>query len=531
LQAISDSEATRGVGKLWAAFVHADRVFLVALLVGSLVRVWEFGTLPPGLNQDEASTGYDAYSLLHYGVDRNGFEYPVVLVSWGSGMYALAAYAAMPFIALFGLSPTAVRLPFLLAGVASIPLFFVLLRDVFDRRTARIGALLLAISPWHIMASRWALDSNLFPFVFLAATVVAVRSVSGREWLLPAACALYGVSLYAYGTAYVVVPLFLALLLGYGLFHEWWRRRLVLTGSAVFALVALPVVLFVLVNKLQWQSITTPFFSIPRLSGVPRFETMGNLNAFSGEFYGNAWENLRQGWRLLRTQDDGLRWNVLPDYGVLYWFSSVLAIVGFVVLARRALNRTPTLTFVLFAWCIAAIALTALVSVNINRANIVMFPFIFLTAVALSILWQWRSVAVALCLLYALSFASFTRTYFSDYREIAAGDFSASFGPAIEYASAQTPGAICVTRNVNMPYIFVLFYAREDPRRFAETVVYENPGAEFQSVSSFGRYTFGLDRCRDTADVVVAGNDEKGSFDAARYRAEDFERFSVLIQQ
>jgi len=533
MQAISASQARRALERLWAALVRVDRVLLVALLIGFLARAWEFGTLPPGLNQDEASTGYDAYSLLHYGIDRNGFEHPVVLVSWGSGMYAFAAYAAMPFIWLFGLSPTTLRLPFLLAGVASIPLLFVLLRDVVvDRRTARIGALLLAISPWHIMASRWALDSNLFPFMFLVATVVAVRSVrGGRWWLLPAACALYGVSLYAYGTAYVVVPLFLALLLGYGLLHDWWPRRHVVIGGATFSLVSLPVALFVLVNKLEWQTITTPLISIPRLSGEPRFETMGNLNPFSGEFYGDGADNLRQGWKLLRTQDDGLLWNVIPGYGVLYWFSSLLAIVGFVVLARRALRRAPTLTFVLFAWGIAAIALTAFVSVNINRANIVMFPFIFSTAIALSLLWRWRWVAATLCLLFALSFVSFTRTYFSDYRARAAGDFFASFGPAIEYASTQTPGRICVTGNVNMPYIFVLFYTREDPRRFAETVVYDNPGAEFQSVSSFGRYTFGLERCRDAAAVIVASKDEKGSFDPARYRAEDFERFSVLTQR
>jgi hypothetical protein len=531
LQAITASAATQAVGSLWAALARADRVLLSALLVGFLVRVWEFGTLPPGLNQDEASTGYDAYSLLHYGMDRNGFEHPVVLVSWGSGMYALAAYAAMPFIWLFGLDPVSVRLPFLLAGVASIPLFFVLLRNVVDRRTARIGVVLLAISPWHIMASRWALDSNLFPFVFLAATVVAVQSVRGPGWRLLATCALYGLSLYAYGTAYVVVPLFLALLLGYGLVHHWWPRRNVVAGSALFGLVALPVALFVLVNKLQWQSITTSFISIPRLPGVPRFESMGNLNVFSGDFYGNASENLRQGWELLRTQDDGLLWNAIPEYGVLYWFSSALAIVGFVILGRRALRRAPTRTFVLFAWCVVAIALTAFVSVNINRANIVVFPFIFSTAIALSTLWQWRSVAVALCLLYAISFASFTRTYFSDYRERSAGDFFASFGSAVEYASTQTQGAICVTGTVNAPYIFVLFYTREDPRRFAETVVYDNPGAEFQSVSSFGRYAFGLDRCRDTAGVIVATRDEKSSFDPSRYRAEDFERYTVLIRQ
>src|SRR6266540_3282982 len=97
---------------------RVDPILLVAVLVGFVLRAWQFGAIPPGLNQDEASTAYDAFSLVHYGVDRHGFRLPVVLVSWGSGMYALAAYVEAPFIRLFGLSVWSARLPFLLTGLA-----------------------------------------------------------------------------------------------------------------------------------------------------------------------------------------------------------------------------------------------------------------------------------------------------------------------------------------------------------------------------------------------------------------------------
>jgi len=66
----------------------------------------DFGCIPPGLNQDEASPAHDAYALIHHGVDRHGYRLPVVLVSWGSGMEALAA----------------------------LPVFFVLLRDTISAR-------------------------------------------------------------------------------------------------------------------------------------------------------------------------------------------------------------------------------------------------------------------------------------------------------------------------------------------------------------------------------------------------------------
>ena len=47
-------------------------LFCIILGLGIFARAWEFRSLPPGLNQDEASSGVDAYDLLHYGVDRNG---------------------------------------------------------------------------------------------------------------------------------------------------------------------------------------------------------------------------------------------------------------------------------------------------------------------------------------------------------------------------------------------------------------------------------------------------------------------------
>ena len=52
-------------------------------------------------------------------------------------MSALTSYVVMPFIALFGLNALALRLPFLLAGVASIYLFSLLVAEMQGRRAGR----------------------------------------------------------------------------------------------------------------------------------------------------------------------------------------------------------------------------------------------------------------------------------------------------------------------------------------------------------------------------------------------------------
>jgi MFS family permease len=530
LGVVTDAAIARVLRLTRTAFGKCDPVLLTAMVLGMVLRMWDFGALPPGLNQDEASTAYDAFSLIRYGVDRHGFHFPVVLVSWGSGMYALASYVEAPFIWLFGLKVWSARLPFLLAGVSAIPLFYLLLRDTADRRTARIGAVLLATSPWHVMVSRWGLDCNLFPFVFLLATLSLVRSIKHPRWLLGAAI-LYASALYAYGTAYVVVPIFIGLVLAHGLRHRLWPRRTILVAAAAFAVLAVPIGLYVAVNSLGWSSIETPFFSVPRLTGVPRFKTMGNLDVLSADFFRRAADNLSHAAELFRQQDDGLIWNTIPDYGIAYWFSPFLALAGLALLIGMNLRRARHSSFPVLAWCGAAVVLMAFVTVNANRANIAMLPFIYCVAIAGSLLWSYRPLRILGCFLVLLSSIGFVSTYFGPYRKAAAEPFFASFGEAIGYAAAQSKGEVCVTDTVNMPYIFVLFYTQEDPRAFARTVRYENPGAEFEGVASFGRYKFGLRTCAESASVVIAARGEAEKLDAEKFVLKEFQRYTVLSRR
>ena len=105
-------------------FVFKDNIpLLIAsffLIVGCMTRICFLDVLPGGLNQDEASCGYDAYAIMKYGIDRNGMSYPIHLIAWGSGQNALYAYFCIPFIKLFSNTEIALRLPMALSGCLSL---------------------------------------------------------------------------------------------------------------------------------------------------------------------------------------------------------------------------------------------------------------------------------------------------------------------------------------------------------------------------------------------------------------------------
>lgn len=468
--------------------------WIVLFLVGALVRILQFGAIPAGFNQDEASTAYDAYALLHAGIDRTGHHLPVMLVAWGSGMDAIASYFAIPSIALLGPTIVAARIPHLLAGLLALIVFPLLVWRTVDRRAALLALFLLVINPWHIMISRWGLDPNFFPLLFLCGVYCLVRGMRSSSWLAASAI-LFALSLYAYGTAFLTVPVFLFLSSFVLLVRQHVRMRQFVLPLCLFAVVALPIAWYVLVNTYGFPSVETPFFSIPKLPGVPRFATVSVMGGHASSLFATLLHNLRDLWRLVWTQDDGLPWNAIPGFGTLYLFSTPFVLLGIAACVERSVRLHDDLSIFFLAWLLSAIVLGAVLSVNINRINIIFFPLIFFLAMGLRSLMSTRAAAAGIVAGYTIAFVLFSLSYFRDYPAMIGPPFFASFMDAVDAAASRTAGPICITDHVNMPYIFVLYRERVDPRVFLRTVRYEDPHAEFDRVLAFDRYTFGLSRC------------------------------------
>ncbi|MBT9585245.1 glycosyltransferase family 39 protein [bacterium] len=464
------------------------------LLLGAVVRCYGFPDIPPGLNQDEASAGYDAWALWNHGVDRHGFSHPVHLVAWGSGQNALYSYLAMPFIALFGLNPLGVRSLSLAFGLFTLVAFHRFSRAVSDDRTSLWATFLLAVNPWHIMVSRWALESNLFPGIFLIAVWLMVSAVE-RPRLLPASFACFSLSLYAYGPAYLIVPIFLVVATA-NLRKLGWR---VLLGSwAVFAVLGLPIALFVIVNLFQLPSLNLGLFTVPRLSTPPRFVEVTSIFDSTGAVP-QLRQNLSRCLQFLWTQSDPRLWNQIPGFGYAYPVHWPFTLLGLALLLRNWRASAPC--FLVLAWILAGLALCPCFPVpNINRLNILFLPLILCTAVGLNWLITRTgrfspalgrvTLAGFLCL-YLAFFGRFCQAYFKHFPARIGPLFFEGLGEAIQFAESNAPGPICLTNQINMPYIYVLFYTQADPRLFQSTVTWRRQGGELPAVS-FGRYFFGV---------------------------------------
>lgn len=470
----------------------AQRIcFWVLLALGIALRAWAFGAVPAGLNQDEAYAGYEAFNLLHYGMDSYGYHNPVYLTTWGSGMSALQSWIMIPFMALLGRTEVAIRLPQLLCGCLTLPVFYLLLRELYCRRTALLGMGLLAVSPWHIMLCRWALDFNLAPFFLLLGLYFFARGVKDARWW-PASAAAYGVSLYAYAIDWIVVPLTLLLFLVciLRIKPEQLRTRWLAVSAAVLFLLALPLLLFLAVNQGLLPEIVTPWLSIPRMPVLRAAEIWPG-----GLLDPGHWCRLL---KLLFLQQDGFLWNS-THYGLFYYYLSVpFFLLGLGLTIWQAIrHRGGWGTVLPLAGFTAALLISLMITdLNVNRGNALhLYTLLFITRGGDWLLtrsagagwrrWALRAVQGAVSLVLVLSVVKFSRFYFTAYNQRAESSFRPGIEEALMYIKERDFRRVWVEGSTKRSLL--LFYDPIPAPEFFQQAVYAEYEGE-KILTGFGRY-------------------------------------------
>jgi hypothetical protein len=514
--------------------------FLAIFLLGAIARAWQFGTIPAGISTDEASIGLDAYYLLNYGVDRYGMSYPIHLISWGSGQNALYAYLIIPVIALKGLNVDSIRLPMLFAGILSLPLVYLAGRKILNEQFGLVAMFLLAISPWHIIASRWAVESNLFPFVFLIGFAFFLYSNSKNPFFI-LACAFFGLSMYVYGTAYAAVPIFL--LMGIPLWLYLKRIRFVqaVIGVGVFILISLPIFVFIAVNVFSLQTVHMGPFTIPRLPVEARYISLGSV--FDQTPLHKVSENLQIMWELLWTQKDDFAWNHVEPFGYFYTFTFPLALLGLVFSIVRIYQKTQQADYflLLFAWFLASVCIGMINPVNLTRINLIFTPLVLYIGLFMSELKERIPFTLPISVAALLvAFALFQKAYYGlDHQKKLQVAFNTGINLAIEFAVQKSGDeAICFTESVPSSYLYVLFTQKPEPSNFVYSIQstewllpFDYPQNPARYPRQMRQFHFQAEDCKGdpkASYVLILGETPPSSLD---YRIRKFDRFQVYLPE
>lgn len=232
---------------------------LCVVILAFVLRFWHLGTNPVGFHRDEAFLGYNAYSILKTGRDMSGNAFPVHLQSffWSPAGYS---YASIPFIAVFGLNEFSSRFASALFGSLSVIATFFLVsfllrteihprdptqkiaKGIADSDTVSlIASFVIAVSPWHVNASRIGIEITLVVFLITVACVLFFLYLRSKHIaLLIGTFILFALSFTVYQAPRAFVPLLLPLL--FFLYRQYVsRKHLLFAGLLYVAVILLPI--------------------------------------------------------------------------------------------------------------------------------------------------------------------------------------------------------------------------------------------------------------------------------------------------
>lgn len=502
----------------------ATKVFFWAILaIGLFVRCYGLGQFPSGLNQDEAFAGYEAYSLMKYGIDTAGYHNPVYLVTWGSGMSVLQTYMMIPFIKIFGLTTFAIRIPQMIWGVLSLYFIYALTKKIYNTKAGLCAMGLLAICPWHILMNRWALDCNFAPAMLLIATYFFVLGIDNNKFFMLSAL-FYGLTLYSYATVWSILPFILLLEIVYLLINKKAKiNRYTILSVVILALMALPLLLFVLVNTGVIGEIKTPVISIPKLLYFRAGEV-----SFEG-FFGKA----KRLFEILIFQSDDLPWNYVKDFGFLGYVTLLLSIAGIVVVIADIVRASkgkkefcPQVIIIINF--IIPLFFGCLINANINRINILFIPMVLLAGIAFARIKN-KLITAGFVLYFALFLISFERVYYTTYNDNISFHFGAGLKDALDLADSHGE-TVYLSSDIHHPK--VLFYERIPVTEFRDTVKYNNYPAAFLTTDSFTHYSYVFDQNNpdDSGAYIIGNNSDMTAFTDNGFKITEFGRYKVAYK-
>ena len=453
------------------------------LIFGAFIRLFYIGNIPgnKALFVDEMFSGYEAWSLLHFGIDSHGYHFPVYLEVWGSGMSVLQAWLQMPFVLLFGLNSFSIRIPAAIVGCFSLYAFYYICKMIKDEKFALFALFIFAIMPWHIMQSRWGLDCNMFSGFCTFALAFVLKAKEDKRFL-PVAAFFFGLTLYTYALTWSVMPIivFGALVFLFASKSVKFDRYLI-ASAVIFTIIAIPLLLFVMVNYGIIEEITTPFISIPKLW---HFRT-NELDISARSLIANAFETLK----LFISQDDGRVSDVTPLFGLYYKFSNIIIFLGIALSAvslfeekRDIFRNGETLIWYVF---IGGVIVGSIVQVYFTRINIIHMPMTYFLATGLYFIAEklGDKFEKSVILVYGIACIAFLAYFFTVHDDVVAKKYLDGAEATIKHIEEmKQDGAVDSNATVHvlsdMQFVHVLFYKKYPTDKYVNEVEWSDVAKE-----------------------------------------------------
>jgi 4-amino-4-deoxy-L-arabinose transferase-like glycosyltransferase len=433
-------------------------IVLICLLF-LVTRLYKISELPASVYWDEASIGYNAYSVLTTGKDEWGETLPLHFRAFGEFKLPVYIYSVVATEFIFGINALAVRLPSVIFGLLSIVGLYLVVNKITKlKKIALLSSFLFSITPWFFVFSRTGYEAVAGLAFFIWAIYFLVLSFEKNK-LLVVSVLLFIASAYSYNSFRILTPIVVGLVFIYKLYKK--QFVIVFVSSLILITSALPL------YKLYRSD-----------SGLSRLQSVG-----SSAVVGNYIKNFSP-YYLFISGDTNPR-SQIPNKSQLYFIDSIFLALGVLYILK---SKNPKLYAVLFFLFIASIP-AAITKENPHALrSILMSPVLStITAFGIYSLIKQKKLFMGLVVsTYLIFFGNYYFNFITKYNSFSKSSWQYEYKEIFE---KQKEG--CVSDEFAQPYIFALYYNKYDVNEFIKTREL-NPVSDwgFSTVKSFGNYTF-----------------------------------------
>lgn len=442
-----------------------------------IIRLYKIGEIPASVYWDEASIGYNAYSISQTGKDEWGKFLPIHFRAFGEFKLPVYIYSVVPFVKFFGLNEFSVRFPAVLFSLGVIIITCFLAKKVSGKtNVGLLSSFFVSISPWFFIFSRTGYEATAGLMFYLLA-IYLFLSFAKNSWYIFFSALSFILSIYSYNSFRIIIPLTLPILIVFELnnLKKLKQQIPLLILSVTFLIVSV-----VPMYKLYVYD-----------AGISRFQT---VSASSPTFLKNYFSHFSLSF--LMNGDKNLR-SQQPGFGEIYISDIALILFGMIyIIGSKSKYKFLPVILLLLAPIPASLTKESPHALR----SISEVPFIsILMSFGILFFWETKNaivkyVSLNLVLVGLFSSAYYFYNFVTLYPKVSSQDWQ--YGYKRIYSDFEDQfskyNRIIISDEYAQPYIFGLFYLKYDPNKFRETVVrnsVDNWG--FSTVSSFDKFKFG----------------------------------------
>ncbi len=487
-------------------------LILLIFVFGLLLRFIYLSKIPSELNRDEASVGFNAYSLLKTGKDEHGRgPWPLVFKAFGDYKIPGYIYLTVPLVKIFGLNAFSVRFPAALFGSLTILAIYFLLKELWPKKEnlALLTAFLLTMAPFHLHYSRQQFEAPVALFFSLTGIFLLLKARK-KTFYLFISLPFFICSFFTYNASLFIVPILVIFTIL--IFNKEYLLKSKWKTILVF------IILLALSWLGYWQLIkegnlgranTTIFNQLKNTqqiehslhylnnSGMPLFIARIFYNkplSWFNEFIKNYLAAFNP--KFIFVSGDNNSWHGLGqlNYGNILFVLLPFIALGFYQLFTNLSVKENLwlLGYFLIAPLANGITIDSPILTRLLDFHLILIIF---SAIGLNFLWQRyckdRKI-LNFTILFLLVFynLSYLISYFIIFPKNLDNFWNPGIKEAVELIKNRRADydAIFVSSNLDVGYIFLAFYLPFEPSDFQENAVWGLDG--FEKVKTYKKFYF-----------------------------------------